>query len=158
MDSSGEKAFLEIIGKHERIIHKICHAYGSDASAKQDLFQEIILQLWKSFSSFRNESKISTWIYRIALNTAFTHHRRSKSKVTLSFFGVFEEDKAEENEGGDYQENLTLLYAAIAKLSEIEKATLQATEKKKSRKHWVFRTIQRRDRDSNPGDGYPSTD
>ena len=122
MDSSGEKAFLEIIGKHERIIHKICHAYGSDASAKQDLFQEIILQLWKSFSSFRNESKISTWIYRIALNTAFTHHRRSKSKVNLSFFGVFEDDKAEESEGGDYQENLTLLYAAIAKLSEIEKA------------------------------------
>jgi RNA polymerase sigma-70 factor (ECF subfamily) len=122
LDSTGEKAFLEILGKHERIIHKICHAYGSDASAKQDLFQEIILQLWKSFSSFRNESKISTWIYRIALNTAFTHHRRSKSKVTLSFFGVFDEDKAEENEEGAYQENLTLLYAAIAKLSELEKA------------------------------------
>ena len=122
MDSLTEKAFLDIIRQHERLIHKICHTYAHDNSAKQDLFQEIILQVWRSFKSFRNESKISTWIYRIALNTALTQQRRSKSKVTLSFFGSLNEDKAEENDGANYQENLSHLYGSIAKLTELEKA------------------------------------
>ena len=122
MDSTGEKAFLEILGKHERIIHKICHAYGSDASAKQDLFQEIILQLWKSFNGFRNESKIGTWMYRIALNTALTHYRRGKSKVPLSFIGFEFKDVIDKNDSSDQQENIDLLYSAISNLNEVEKA------------------------------------
>ncbi len=117
-----EKDFLDVLRQHERMIHKICHVYASDNSTKQDLFQEIILQLWKSFNRFRNESKISTWIYRIALNTALTQKRRSKSKVSLSFIGFIFEDKVEENDTSGYQENLDLLYGAISKLTEVEKA------------------------------------
>ncbi len=117
-----EKDFLDVLRQHERMIHKICHVYASDTSTKQDLFQEIILQLWKSFNRFRNESKISTWIYRIALNTALTQKRRSKSKVSLSFLGFIFEDKVEENDSSGYQENLDLLYGAIGKLTEVEKA------------------------------------
>jgi RNA polymerase sigma-70 factor (ECF subfamily) len=79
LNSLTEKAFLDIIRQNERMLHKICHVYASDLSAKQDLFQEIILQLWKSLNGFRNESKISTWMYRIALNTALTQYRRGKS-------------------------------------------------------------------------------
>lgn len=121
MNSLAEKAFLDIIREHERMIHKICNLYTSDVSEKQDLFQEIILQLWKSFKGFRNEAKISTWMYRIALNTALTHLRRSKTKVSLSFTSFINENIAEENDNFD-QERTNLLHNAIAKLTELEKA------------------------------------
>jgi RNA polymerase sigma-70 factor (ECF subfamily) len=121
LNSLAEKAFLDIIREHERMIHKICNLYTSDVSEKQDLFQEIILQLWKSFKGFRNEAKISTWMYRIALNTALTHLRRSKTKVSLSFTSFINENIAEENDNFD-QERTNLLHNAIAKLTELEKA------------------------------------
>jgi RNA polymerase sigma-70 factor (ECF subfamily) len=104
------------------MIFKICHVYASDISGKQDLFQEIILQLWKSFNGFRNESKISTWIYRIALNTALTQQRSGKSKVSLSFIGFKLKDTIDENDSSGQQENINLLYSAISKLNEVEKA------------------------------------
>jgi RNA polymerase sigma-70 factor (ECF subfamily) len=121
LNSLAEKAFLDIIREHERMIHKICNLYTSDVSEKQDLFQEIILQLWKSFKGFRNEAKISTWMYRIALNTALTHLRRSKTKVSLSFTSFINANIAEENDNFD-QERTNLLHNAIAKLTELEKA------------------------------------
>lgn len=122
MDAVKEKEFLEILRQHEGLIHRICRVYATDFLSKQDLFQEIVFQLWKSFERFRNESKISTWIYRIALNTALTDQRRSKTRISLNFTGLLKEDKSEENDGSIDQENINLLYSAIAKLTEIEKA------------------------------------
>lgn len=122
MNSLSEKDFLDVLRQHERMIHKICHVYASDLSAKQDLFQEIILQLWKSFNGFRNESKISTWMYRIALNTALIQYRRGKSKVPLSFIGFEFKDVIDKNDSSDQQENIDLLYSAISNLNEVEKA------------------------------------
>lgn len=122
MNSLKEKEFLRLICEHEGMIHKICHVYAADALAKQDLFQEIVIQLWKSFENFRKESKISTWMYRVALNTALTEKRRSKTKVSLGFLDTLKEDKAQENMIDADEENLNLLYSAIAKLTEVEKA------------------------------------
>lgn len=124
MKVDNEKEFLELLRQHEGLIHKICQVYAANTSFKQDLFQEIVIQLWKSFGSFRNESKISTWIYRIALNTALTDQRRKKTKVSFSFIGLVEEDMPEESESTIHQENLTILYGAIARLTEIEKAVV----------------------------------
>ena len=122
MNSKKEKEFLKLISEHEGLIHKICHVYAADGLSKQDLFQEIVTQLWKSFENFRNESKISTWMYRVALNTALTEKRRNKTKVSLRFLGSLKDDKAHENIMDVHQENLNLLYSAISKLTEIEKA------------------------------------
>jgi len=58
------------------MIHKICHIYRNSAEDREDLFQEVVYQLWKSFPSFRKESKFSTWMYRIALNTALASFRQ----------------------------------------------------------------------------------
>jgi RNA polymerase sigma-70 factor (ECF subfamily) len=124
LKSVKEKEFLELLRQHEGLIHKICHVYATDALAKKDLFQEIVIQLWKSFESFRNESKISTWIYRVALNTALTEKRRSKTKASLIFTGFLNEDKVEENDSSSHQENIHLLYGAITKLTEVEKAVV----------------------------------
>ncbi len=124
MNSDKEKKFLRLISEHEGLIHKICHVYAADALAKQDLFQEIVIQLWKSFENFRNESKISTWMYRVALNTALTEKRRNKTKVSISFLGSLKDDKAQESNMDANEENLNLLFSAISKLTEVEKAVV----------------------------------
>jgi RNA polymerase sigma-70 factor (ECF subfamily) len=117
-----EKEFLRLVSQHESLLHKICHVYANDALEKQDLFQEIVIQLWKSFENFRNESKISTWIYRIALNTALTQKRRDKTKIPIRFVDALKDDRAVENESNRQDEKIRLLYDAIAKLTEVEKA------------------------------------
>src|SRR6187200_3442804 len=78
-----EKEFTEQPNQHQNIIHKVCHVYMSDASAREDLFQEITLQAWKSFYAFKNESKFSTWLYRVALNTAISFYRKEKNKLNI---------------------------------------------------------------------------
>ena len=122
MTPDKEKEFLRLVSQHEGLLRKICHVYANDALEKQDLFQEIVIQLWKSFEKFRNESKISTWIYRIALNTALTQKRRDKTKIPIRFVDALNDDRAVENESNRQDENIRLLYDAIAKLTEVEKA------------------------------------
>jgi RNA polymerase sigma-70 factor (ECF subfamily) len=122
LKAAREREFLDHLRRHEALIHKICQVYATDSLTKQDLFQEIVLQLWKSFESFRNESKMSTWMYRIALNTALMDKRKSKTTVSLSFFNLLNDERAEEIDDGPQQENKFILYNAIAKLTEIEKA------------------------------------
>ncbi|MCK4878998.1 MAG: RNA polymerase sigma factor [Bacteroidales bacterium] len=65
--------FLELIHRHQSIIHKICFVYSKNRSDREDLQQEIILQLWKSFPSFQENAAFSTWMYRVALNTAILY-------------------------------------------------------------------------------------
>ena len=93
-----EKEFLAHIQQHQRIIHKVCHVYEQESVAREDLFQEIVLQAWHSFSKFRGDSKFSTWLYRVALNTAIAFLRKDKQKTEAkaerkksfaSFFSMF---------------------------------------------------------------------
>jgi len=73
-----EKEFLKIVEANQGIIFKVCKLYRNNKEAQEDLFQEIVLQLWKAFPQFRKESKVSTWMYRIALNTAIAVFRKNK--------------------------------------------------------------------------------
>ena len=70
--------FLDLVSENQGILYKICNVYANSREDREDLKQEIILQLWKSYPRFRGESKFSTWMYRIALNTAITNMRKSK--------------------------------------------------------------------------------
>ncbi len=78
-----QEDFLRLIGENEPLIKKICGVYGCTADDRMDLFQEIVLQLWKSFRSFRSDSKVSTWIYKVALNTAISYRRSEKRHLTM---------------------------------------------------------------------------
>lgn len=114
-----ERNFLSLITAHQAIIHKICCMYHSNRSDREDLFQEIILQAWKSFPNFRGESQFQTWLYRLALNTAITNLKKEDRKT-----------QAEEHFQKEYfceipyheNEEVLVMYKAIAQLSKIEKA------------------------------------
>lgn len=79
-----EKEFLSMIQANQGIIHKVCRIYRDSREDREDLFQEVIFQLWRSYPSFSGGSKISTWLYRIALNTAMASFRKNKPNVILT--------------------------------------------------------------------------
>jgi len=103
-------------------VHKICSVYTFNAVDHQDLYQEIIIQLWKSFPAFRGDSKFSTWLYRIALNTAISDLRRQKRKVPIVYTNDTPGSIPEVSIDTDKEDQLKQLYEAIGQLGEIEKA------------------------------------
>ncbi|MEM8969188.1 MAG: sigma-70 family RNA polymerase sigma factor, partial [Bacteroidota bacterium] len=68
---ANRKKFLDQLHQHQGLIHSLCRSYFANAEDQEDAFQEIVLQLWKSYPSFRGDSSISTWMYRVALQTIF---------------------------------------------------------------------------------------
>lgn len=117
-----QQEFLELIKAHQALIHKVCHLYGQTDMDKQDLFQEIVIQTWKAYGTFRGESKFSTWLYRIALNTAISAYRKTKSRLSTVAIDAVPIDLPASQYDFDKEEKLQQLYAAIAKLSEVERA------------------------------------
>jgi RNA polymerase sigma-70 factor (ECF subfamily) len=119
-----ENQFVELINHHQGIVHKVCGMYRRDYNDRKDLFQEIVVQLWRAFPKFRAEAKVSTWIYQIALNVAISDFRKQSRKpinTTLSE-GVF--NVAEQQYDYEIDERLEVMYRAIDQLSEIEKAII----------------------------------
>lgn len=116
-----EKAFLEIVEKHQGIIYKVCKMYRDSPEDQEDLFQEIVLQLWKAFPKFREESKVGTWIYRIALNTAIAIFRRNKIELDLNT--ALPENGPSEYTGHS-SEKEEKIFEAIRKLKDGEKAVI----------------------------------
>jgi len=117
-----EKEFAKELESNQNIIHKICRSYTNSDAAHKDLFQEITIQLWKAYPKFRGDSKFSTWMYRVAFNTAISLYRKSKRNVeTTQIY-----DNLKELEYHDYDDSkdkqLQLLYDAIYSLNDIEKA------------------------------------
>lgn len=116
-----EKEFLKSIHDYQKIIYKICKMYRDSREDQEDLFQEIVYQLWKSYPSFKRESKISSWIYRIALNTAIAIYRKPKLPV-----GYVDKLPEPINFGLEQQvsENEELLFDALRTLNDTEKALI----------------------------------
>ena len=119
-----EKEFIELSNNNRALIFKVCNLYCSHDESRRDLFQEVVLQLWKSFPGFRKEAANSTWIYRVALNTAISNFRKElkrpeKQPLTLLEFEIPDISNATEKEEGR-----SMLNQAIAKLTEIEKAVI----------------------------------
>lgn len=111
-----DQQFLNIIKENEGIVYKIASFYASVEYSVGDLYQEIILNLWKAFPSFRGESKYSTWIYRIALNTCISYLR--KKIIKTDYIDIHFEIPEEQGTNEQLQE----LYILINKLGDMEKA------------------------------------
>jgi len=116
-----QEQFLQMLNQNQGIVRKVCHLYSRNERDHEDLYQEIIIQLWKSFSSFRGEAKFSTWMYRIALNTAISDIRKQSRKVELSFPEFLPREEADAVDAAK-EEQIKQMYSAIARLSEVEKA------------------------------------
>ncbi len=118
-----QKEFLEKIEKHKGIIYKISKMYMDNQSDREDLFQEITYQVWKAYSTFRGDSEFSTWLYRIALNTAIMFLRSEKRRSFITTNDVFSDYRIKNEEYDDEkEEKLSKMYSAINKLNPIDKA------------------------------------
>ena len=119
-----EKNFLNDFEKNQNIVHKICRIYTTNQDQHNDLFQEITIQIWKNYSKFRGESKFSTWMYRVSLNTAITLYRKSNRSIkTQDFSEVSFKIKAEDYDDTK-DKQLKALYDGIRELNDIEKALI----------------------------------
>lgn len=120
--TSQEQEFIRTIEKHKGIIFKISKMYMSEKDDQDDLFQEITYQLWKAYSSFRGESEFSTWLYRIALNTAIIFLKTNKRRSFIANEDVSNYVITQEDYDYSKEERLAKMYRAIQQLNPIDKA------------------------------------
>ncbi len=119
-----EKEFLEQIEKHKGVIFKISKMYMDNFDDQKDLFQEITFQVWKAYPSFEGKSQFSTWLYRVALNTAIIFLKSEKRRSFIKNEEV-ENFKIVADDYNDEQEKkLAKMYKAIQQLNEIDKALI----------------------------------
>jgi RNA polymerase sigma-70 factor, ECF subfamily len=114
-------AFVDLACEHQGILHRICSIYASSNEDHEDLYQEILLQGLRSFASFQGQSKFSTWLYRVALNTALVYRRRDKARRRVSFETVDDVDGST-NRGHGQSGDVELLYHCIQQLPRLDRA------------------------------------
>ena len=78
-----EKEFAQIVREHKRRIYTVCYMFSKDADEVADLFQEILINMWKGFPAFRGESTVSTWIWRVSLNTCINTSKKRRRMDTI---------------------------------------------------------------------------
>ena len=117
-----EAEFVSLLEENQNIVHKICRLYTQSEAEHKDLFQEISIQLWRSFDRFEGKSKFTTWMYRVGLNTAITLYRKNKKRLDTNPLN----DEISRIELDQYDpvvdEQLNWLYKTIEEFSEIDKA------------------------------------
>ncbi|OYU80270.1 MAG: RNA polymerase subunit sigma-70 [Flavobacterium sp. BFFFF1] len=118
-----EQEFLSRIENHKGILYKVSKMYMDNVDDQQDLFQEIICQLWKGYESFKGESKFSTWMYRVAINTAIVFLKKEKRKVD-KYEIPSENIRDDESDAALKESQLEHFYRALQQLDKIDKAII----------------------------------
>jgi RNA polymerase sigma factor (sigma-70 family) len=127
--------FELIIEKNKGIIYKVANSYCKDVDDRKDLVQEIIIELWKSFNRYDHSSKLSTWMYRVALNVAISFYRRdSKRKMVSTELSESLIAIIPENEPGETESQINQLQQFIAELKDIDRALMILYLEDKSQK------------------------
>jgi len=122
MADSTDDVFIQQINQNLGIAHKICRVYFSDADDREDVLQEMMYQLYKSYRSFDGRSKFSTWMYSVCLNTALTYRRKGVKHKYESL--TTSHDQLANPPISNKDEEINLLFAAIATLSPLNKAII----------------------------------
>ncbi len=117
-----EQDFVQLITDNQSIIRKICHLYERNAIAREDLYQEVVLQAWKSVGNFKGGSKFSTWLYRVALNTAISYIRKEKKRLEVDTLNEPALQLAAEVPDEEKEHQMRQMFEAINGLSKIDKA------------------------------------
>ncbi|HAI44399.1 MAG TPA: sigma-70 family RNA polymerase sigma factor, partial [Maribacter sp.] len=118
-----EAVFTNLIREHQGLLYKVTSIYTDNKEDQEDLFQEVVFQLWKYFDSFRNDAKITTWMYRVAMNTSITFIKKIKRRPdSVSVAEVFISESDTHNEV--FEERLRLLYQHLKHLNILEKGLI----------------------------------
>ena len=124
VDIARKNRFLELIEQNQDIVHKICGIYARNMDDRKDLNQEIVYQLWKSYQSFRGDSKFTTWMYKVALNTALLNSRRDQCRVRTESLKENHEDIRVEVAAKEKHARISRLYEAINQLRALDRAII----------------------------------
>lgn len=124
MNKNNEIEFARLLEQHQNILHKICKLYTYDIDSHKDLFQEMVIQIWKAYPNFKGEAKFTTWAYRIGLNTAISLYRSSKRRITTVNWDISLENIKYEDYNAEEEYQLQQIYKAVKQLSDIEKALI----------------------------------
>lgn len=116
-----EKKFLDVITQNKQIIYKICYMYASNEDHFKDLYQEILINIWKGLDGFRGDARISTWIYRTCLNTCVTLYRKDKKSTDFQSLDSITHIPDDDN---DKESQLKEMYRLINRLNRMEKAII----------------------------------
>ena len=123
MQNQTEQAFSEILEENKHKIYRICKIYAVSPIEPQDLFQEVVIQVWKSLPTFKGNSSINTWVYKIAINVCYTSKARLEKKnhnpVSLDSIKFLPAENTPEK---DQQEKYLALRECISKLNEVDKS------------------------------------
>ena len=122
LSEEAEQGFLEVLTAHEQLINKVVRIYAVHSEDRRDLFQEIVYQLWRSYGSFKGDSRVSTWIYRVALNTAITSLRKGNRLPVTTVLDDKFESSFRSFESPERNEQVRQLYSAIRSLGDIDRA------------------------------------
>jgi RNA polymerase sigma-70 factor (ECF subfamily) len=116
-----KEEFINLLEKNRGIIHKVCLMYTYTVADKEDLYQEICLQLWRSVGNYRGESKFTTWLYRVAINTAINSIRKNKREIhTIEL----DPDHHYQIKDKNREQQTSLLMKAISRLNKIDRAVI----------------------------------
>lgn len=116
-----QKKFLEIADSYKDLVAKVCSVYSSDSAPFADLYQEVMINIWTGLDAFRGEAKMSTWLYRLAINTCITWHRRNRRD---RLFVPVDTIRDIPDTSDDTRGNLNELYALIGRLEPFDKALI----------------------------------
>lgn len=119
-----QQQFLENIEKHRAVVFKISKMYMDCYDDQKDLFQEITYQAWKAFPNFRGDSQFSTWLYRIAINTAIVFLKSEKKRQIFENADFERIRVTAEDYDFETEQNLKKLYDAVHQLNAIDKALI----------------------------------
>ena len=122
MGDSIDDVFIQLINQNLGIAHKICRVYFKDADDREDVLQEMMYQLYKSYRSFDGRSKFSTWMYSVCLNTAITYRRRDIKQKYVPL--TMSHDQLADQPASNNDEEINMLFDAIATLPPLNKAII----------------------------------
>jgi RNA polymerase sigma factor (sigma-70 family) len=118
-----EEVFTDLIREHQALLYKVTSIYTDNKEDQEDLFQEVVFQLWKYFDSFRNDAKITTWMYRVAMNTSITFIKKKKRRpdsVLVADVFINQSDTKDDV----FEERLQMLYQQLTHLNTLEKGLI----------------------------------
>lgn len=116
-----EQRFTALVEEYRRVIYKICYMYATDGEEFKDLYQEVVISLWRGFESYAGTGKLSSWIYRVGLNTCVSYYRRERSRGKRVSLDVLCGTEAED---GETVRRLHEMYRMIAGLDKLERAII----------------------------------